>query len=202
MNMIKMWMVSALAMTLMLGGTALASDEKAETGMERIKQKAEKLMGHEETTGLQKDFRSSRDFVGMEVHNEKGDDIGEVKNLLIDREGRIRFVVVETGEILGLGGKQHYLPYQVFHDHLAASGDHLQIKQDTLANAPEMKPGMTGDQYGREVYEYYGQAPYWSEKGQGMEKMQPKMDEKQQQMKEMKEQMEHQKEGMEKEKSY
>ena len=196
----KIGIVSVLAMSLALGATAYASTHKAEEGMQGIKQKAEKLLGLEETTGLQKDFRTTEDFVGMEVRNEAGDNIGEVKNLLIDADGRIRFVVIETGEVLGLGGTQHYLPYQAFRDHLSTEGNQLQIKRDTLANAPEMKPGMSGDQYGREVYEYYGQAPYWTDEGQGTQKMMDK--EKHQDMQEKKEKMEYHKEGSEKKPAY
>ncbi|MCW8088487.1 PRC-barrel domain-containing protein [Sabulicella glaciei] len=51
-------------------------------------------------------------LVGKNVYGTNGREAGEVRNLLIDRSGRVRAVVVEWGGFLGLGERQALVPVE------------------------------------------------------------------------------------------
>lgn len=58
-------------------------------------------------------FGSWKDAVGMDVKNLNDEEIGEVSDLVIDRgSGRIQFVALRTGQVLGMGGRQVLVPYE------------------------------------------------------------------------------------------
>ena len=69
------------------------------------------------------DFRSCEWVTGRDVLNEQGEKIADASDLLIDRgSGRIDYIVVETGSILGLGGRSIAVPYGAFRWNIDAGG--------------------------------------------------------------------------------
>lgn len=79
------------------------------------------------------DFRSSSWLRDRAVVNDNGEAIANVSDLILDRgSGRIEYMVVRTGEILGLGGRAVAIPYGAFrldtdHDRfvLTSTGEQL-----------------------------------------------------------------------------
>jgi sporulation protein YlmC with PRC-barrel domain len=51
------------------------------------------------------------ELIGSEVRNRDDDPVGQVTDLVLDREGRILAIVVETGGELGLGGRTVAVPW-------------------------------------------------------------------------------------------
>ena len=49
-------------------------------------------------------FRASK-WIGITVYDLQNRDIGSVKDLIIDKDGRVADVVVDVGTFLGMGGK-------------------------------------------------------------------------------------------------
>ena len=49
-------------------------------------------------------FRAAK-MIGSSVYDVQNRDIGKVKDLVLDRDGRIAVVVVDVGSFLGVGGK-------------------------------------------------------------------------------------------------
>ena len=57
-------------------------------------------------------FTSTSELVGSELRNETAESIGTVDDLIVDRgSGKIAYIVVRSGDVLGLGGKQFAIPY-------------------------------------------------------------------------------------------
>lgn len=55
---------------------------------------------------------TARSIIGDSVVNVKGESIGVIEDLMIDvQTGRIEYAVIESGAILGLGGKLFAIPY-------------------------------------------------------------------------------------------
>lgn len=52
-------------------------------------------------------------YIGSPIFNASGDKIGDVKDVLFDRSGKIRTVVIGVGGFLGLGEKRVAVPFEV-----------------------------------------------------------------------------------------
>ena len=108
-------------------------------------------------------------FIGMKVKNAAGEDLGDIKDVMIDFEaGHIAYAVLSFGGFLGLGDKLFAIPPDRFE--LSADGDTLILNVDKskLENAPGFDkdnwPDMADRQWSTNVYNYYGSRPYWEEK--------------------------------------
>ena len=53
-------------------------------------------------------------LTGMNIKNSAGDNVGEIKDLVIDPSGRVRYVAVTYGGFLGLGTKLFAVPFEAF----------------------------------------------------------------------------------------
>jgi sporulation protein YlmC with PRC-barrel domain len=53
----------------------------------------------------------ARVFIGQAVHNTAGEIVGDVNDLVFDRQGRIRTVIIGVGGLLGMGEKSVGIPF-------------------------------------------------------------------------------------------
>jgi len=107
-------------------------------------------------------------FVGMDVKNRAGEDLGDIEDVVIDFEaGRLAYVVLSFGSILGLGGKYFAIPPDALE--FSATRDHVifNIEKSVLDSAPGFDkdnwPDMADRTWGSKIYSYYGKEPYWRE---------------------------------------
>jgi sporulation protein YlmC with PRC-barrel domain/osmotically-inducible protein OsmY len=110
-------------------------------------------------------FRSS-ELVGMHVRGSNGQDMGTVRDVVLDlNSGRVAYaVVVPTGT--EFGGKYLAVPPAAF---TRGSGDQhvltLNMSSDQLRNAPSFEannwPQPQNQTFVTEVYNFYHVAPYW-----------------------------------------
>jgi hypothetical protein len=80
------------------------------------------------------------DLVGSEARSLEDEPIGEVITLVFDEDGRILAAVVETGGVLGLGGKAVAIPWEYARP--VQTGDReyyllIEIDPESLEEAPE-----------------------------------------------------------------
>jgi sporulation protein YlmC with PRC-barrel domain len=101
------------------------------------------------------------------VRNRNGDDLGSLKEVMIDiPAGRVAYAVLSFGGFLGIGNKLFAIPWEM----LAVDEDRqcllLDIDKKTLENAPGFDkdhwPDMSDPEWGTQVYTYYGRKPYWN----------------------------------------
>lgn len=110
------------------------------------------------------DFLSTDSIKSDKIVNRAGDDLGKMKELMIDLEsGRIGYVVLSFGGFLGMGDKLFAIPWQAFslrvHEHAFA----LDIPKDILEKAEGFDKDhwpLTRGELSR-TYAYYGYQPYW-----------------------------------------
>lgn len=99
-------------------------------------------------------------MIGMSVKNAKGENLGEIKDLIVDvANERVHYAVLQFGGFLGLGEKLFAYPVRTF----KTSAD----RDDLILNVAEAKlkaaPGFARDSwpdwltYGSEVDRYHGQ---------------------------------------------
>lgn len=93
-----------------------------------------------EPTPAARHAQSARVLLGQDLENAQGDGLGEVKDLLIDREdGKIAFAVIETGGFLGVGEETRAVPFSALRR--AADGSRnlvLEIERDRWSQAPAL----------------------------------------------------------------
>lgn len=61
------------------------------------------------------DMHKADDVLGSDVLNERGENIGSIEDVIVDRgNGRIDYLIVQSGDILGIGGRKVAVPYEAF----------------------------------------------------------------------------------------
>jgi hypothetical protein len=53
----------------------------------------------------------TNDIIGTRIKNAEGKDIGEIDQLLVDRQGKVRHVVIGVGGLAGVGEKKVVVPW-------------------------------------------------------------------------------------------
>jgi sporulation protein YlmC with PRC-barrel domain/Cu/Ag efflux protein CusF len=118
-------------------------------------------------------YRGSK-LIGADVENRQGEDLGDIKDVVIDPQtGRVAYVVLAFGGFLGLGEKYFAIPFSAL---TPATGERrgdqeryiLNIDQERLKNAPGFErnnwPNMADRTWGERIYSYYGVPPYWEQR--------------------------------------
>ena len=105
-------------------------------------------------------------LIGDNVVNASGEDLGEIKAIMLDVEGgRIAYAVLSFGGFLGMGDKLFAIPWSA----LTLDADEkrfiLDAPKERLENAPGFDkdhwPAMADASWARQLHEYYGARPYW-----------------------------------------
>lgn len=116
--------------------------------------------------GVPRVMRSST-IIDSAVRNLKGDDLGKIKELMIDvPTGRIAYAVLAYGGFLGMGDKLFAIPWEA----LMAKSDERQFVLDLDEETLKTAPGFDRDHYPTtadtnwlsNVYTHYGYTPYWT----------------------------------------
>ncbi len=101
-----------------------------------------------------------------DVVNKKGQDMGQVQNFVVDMvAGRIAFVVVAFGGMLGISDKWFAMPWDILTWSVENKKFILDMSNETLKEAP----GMDKNKWPNEInfdlvaksYSHFGVAPYW-----------------------------------------
>ncbi|MCL5960552.1 MAG: PRC-barrel domain-containing protein [Chloroflexi bacterium] len=104
---------------------------------------------------------SDEDIRGRTVKDKDGNDVGKVDDLLIDdRDQKVRFMQVESGGFLGLGETKSFIPVDAI-TRITKNFVHINQSRAHVAGAPCYDPGLAEQDYYRNLYGYYGYAPYW-----------------------------------------
>lgn len=111
-------------------------------------------------------------FVGTDVKNMEGEDLGTVKDFVWDSEGKVSFALVSHGGFLGFGEKKVAVPYRALTYDKEKQHFTCVISKDRFANAPEIEDeAKLNDRFfAEEVHRYFGQHPYWTEESIGESK--------------------------------
>lgn len=107
----------------------------------------------------ERSHRASK-IIGTDVRNSKGEKIGDVKDIVLDKNGGVAYAVVSTGGFLGIGDRLHAVPWQSLQ--MNASGkDHyiLDIDKARLSKVPGFSskswPNFADDRWDSENRKYY-----------------------------------------------
>ena len=104
---------------------------------------------------------SSTSITGTNVTNQKGENLGEIKDLMIDTEsGTVNYAVLSFGGFLGLGDKYFAIPFEAFSVNTSTEKFVLNVNKDRLENAPGFDkdnwPKTNDHTYWNSLYDHYG----------------------------------------------
>lgn len=111
---------------------------------------------------------SAGTLMGDRVRNRQAEDLGTIKELMIDLEnGRIAYAVLSFGGLFGLGDKLFAVPWSALTLDEATHEFLLDADRATLEAAPGFDkdnwPDFADNTWGQQVHSYYGSKPYWDD---------------------------------------
>jgi sporulation protein YlmC with PRC-barrel domain len=103
---------------------------------------------------------------GDKVVNSAGEDLGEIKDIMLDvPSGRVAYAVLSFGGILGMGDKLFAIPWQALKLDPENHRFILDADKETLENAPGFDkdhwPSMADQSWATDIHSYYHSRPYW-----------------------------------------
>jgi len=100
--MLAKYLVAGVAGSLLLASSAFAAEDMTTKTPAPATSAAT-------NTSFHGDWRTSK-VVGLNVYNEKNENVGSINDLLMDKSGNIKAVVVSVGGFLGMGSRLIALP--------------------------------------------------------------------------------------------
>ena len=103
------------------------------------------------------------DVEGTAVYNTRGEKLGTIDDLVIDKvSGQTLYAIMSFGGFLGMGEKQHPLPWGALDYDTSLGGYVVGLDKERLEGAPSYDRGAHIDwtpDYGRQVNQYWN-IPY------------------------------------------
>lgn len=87
----------------------------------------------------QRIYRVSK-IMGTDLRNARGEKIGDIKDIVVDRNGAITYAVVSTGGFLGIGDRLHAVPWSAIQNVPGRDYRLLDIDKNRLKDAPSFEP--------------------------------------------------------------
>ena len=108
---------------------------------------------------------SSDKVVGTAVYDLRGNHLGSVYSLMVDKiSGQVAYAVMSFGGFLGIGENYHPLPWRLLKYDIRQGGYVVDLDRGRLEGAPSYTasslPNWADRNYGQRVDEYYGVPPY------------------------------------------
>jgi sporulation protein YlmC with PRC-barrel domain len=100
-------------------------------------------------------------LIGDHVHNLKNEHLGTVKEIMLDMQtGRIAYVVMASGGVLGIGEKLFAVPFEALSLDTSNHRMTLNIDKERIEQAPGFDkshwPDMANQTWATELHNYYG----------------------------------------------
>lgn len=104
-------------------------------------------------------------LVGNDVYNQKDEDLGDIKEIMLDmHSGRISYAVLSFGGFLGMGEKLFAVPWSALKLDTENKRFTLNVEKNTLGDAPGFSkndwPDMADPTWEKNIHAYYGTKPY------------------------------------------
>jgi sporulation protein YlmC with PRC-barrel domain len=101
--MLAKYLTAGIAGSLLLASAAFAAEDTKMAPAPATQSSASESSFHG-------DWRASK-VVGLNVYNEKNENVGSINDLLMDKSGSIKAAVISVGGFLGMGAKLVALPF-------------------------------------------------------------------------------------------
>lgn len=118
----------------------------------------------EDGPGPGPDLMGADTLMGNDVYNKDGEDLGDIKEFMIDMaSGQIRYAVLSFGGMMGMGDKLFAVPWRALTLDTVNKRFTLDVSAATLKDAPgfdkDKWPMMADETWASGVHRFYG-TPY------------------------------------------
>lgn len=112
------------------------------------------------------ELMSAGSLTGDSVCNTQGDDLGKIKEIMLDlRNGKVGYAVLSFGAFLGMGEKLFAVPWNALTLDPENRRFVLNVEKDRLKDAPgfdkDKWPDMADQGWANDIHKYYGSSPYF-----------------------------------------
>ena len=102
-------------------------------------------------------------LIGNDVYNLDNEDLGEIKEIMLDmKSGKVSYAVLSFGGLLGMGEKLFAVPWEALSLDTEQKRFSLNLGKDRLRDAPGFDkshwPNMADQGWAREIRSFYGSA--------------------------------------------
>ena len=89
------------------------------------------------------DDREVEGMLGKEVRSKAGEDMGQIIDVIVKRDGQLRAAIIDFGGFLGVGSRKVAVEWSALSFPASGKLDHvvLDLTRDELRLAPEYRPG-------------------------------------------------------------
>lgn len=89
------------------------------------------------------DGKQIESVLGKKVQSAKGDDMGRIVDIIVDKSGQVRAAIIDFGGFLGVGSRQIAVAWSAIHFPMNGKSDAVEVglTLDQLRVAPVYKPG-------------------------------------------------------------
>lgn len=106
-------------------------------------------------------YMSAGSLTGNDVYNQQDEDLGDVKELMLDmRTGKVTYAVLSFGGFLGMGEKLFAVPWEALTLDTVNNRFTLNVNKDRLESAPGFDsdnwPDMADTEWANGIHSYYG----------------------------------------------
>lgn len=106
------------------------------------------------------ELMSSSTLLGNDVYNTDGEDVGDIKDIMLDmRSGKVSYAVLSFGAFLSMGEKLFAVPWSALELDTENKCFILKVSKDRLKDAPGFDkdhwPNMADQVWQREIRTYY-----------------------------------------------
>jgi sporulation protein YlmC with PRC-barrel domain len=133
--MFAKYVTAGIAGSLLLASAAFAQDKAAPMSPTAP---APAAQSSATSTSFHGDWRTSK-VVGLNVYNEKNENVGSINDLLMDKSGSIKAAVISVGGFLGMGARLVAIPF----DKVKFSTEPVASTTASTAPAGGAKPATT-----------------------------------------------------------
>jgi sporulation protein YlmC with PRC-barrel domain len=105
--MLAKYVTAGIAGSLLLASAAFAAEDNATTA---ASPPAAATQSSASSTSFHGDWRASK-VVGLNVYNEKNENVGSINDLLMDKSGGVKAAVISVGGFLGMGARLVAVPF-------------------------------------------------------------------------------------------
>jgi len=124
--------------------------------------------GPDQRRGPGPEMMGAETLIGNDVYNHKGEDLGDIKEIMLDmRNGQVAYAVLSFGGFLGMGEKLFAVPWNALTLDTKNKRFVLNVEKERLKDAPgfdkDQWPDMADQSWVRQIHSYYGTAPYSDE---------------------------------------
>ena len=103
-------------------------------------------------------------LIGNDVYNHKGEDLGDIKEIMLDvRSGKVSYAVLSFGGFLGMGEKLFAVPWSALTLDTKNKRFVLNVEKDRLEHAPgfdkDKWPNMVDESWAKDIHAWYGTKP-------------------------------------------